>query len=222
MNLSNHFQPTPDDLYTILIEKLSQSQRDMLWIGKIDDTFPAEVQWTLVHTPALLRTLLHDCLLVNITDRLCEADRILFANNLTARLELVGGSALILHRIISLSTRDIDTVTKLDQIVREILLPFDINNNARNVSVLHPSYSSRLCHTPNSYNALDIYLVHPVDVFLLKLQRLTPKDGEDIESLLTSFTSEDKKVALTIGIEMCTYMPSSFVANFSYYKRFLL
>ena len=109
-----------------------------------------------------------------------------------ARLDVGGSSSLILRSLLSRATEDIDVV---DEVPAAIRVEHDM------LADLTTRYGLRLTHFQSHYlpsgwqsrveslgrfGKLDVFLVHPVDIFVGKLFSKRTKDRDDLRMLLGS------------------------------------
>jgi hypothetical protein len=93
---------------------------------------------------------------------------------------LLGGTALLFHGIVSISTIDIDTANRLTDRVRDLVEPF-ISDNASEVATLAKHYTSRLIpYKPEVFRNMDVYLLSLEDLVITKLGAGRFKDIEDL------------------------------------------
>lgn len=139
--------------------------------------------------------------------------------NFKFRLVIVGGSAMLLHYGDIRSTLDIDSATKLKNL-SDIAKMFDINDSAASVIDFPPNYETRVIHF-NSFSHLDVFLLHPIDLFLIKLQRLSEKDSEDISIILDNLDNNSIELLIDLGDYMSQYSGFVFKDNWLYYRSIL-
>lgn len=198
-----------------LFEKLNSHISIAISLGKYLDSHLEE------HRAEIL-----DLLLLN-TDiemlaKLHNADDALIAADYEDKVDLyiIGGAAVSFHVEDFRGTMDIDVATRLDDVLKEILILFDINNNALATANLAEGYMDRSIHF-DYFKCLNVFIASKVDLILTKIQRSDSVDGEDINQLLSVMDQEEKNLLLKLGDAMASYMSSNFKQDWAYYRRSL-
>jgi hypothetical protein len=95
-------------------------------------------------------------------------------------LTVIGGACMLIRNYISRYTVDIDTVTKLEDAVKECLWAYSINNDSIEVATLHPSYMFRLKKLNETFKVLKVYLISDEDLVISKVGAYRVKDKSDL------------------------------------------
>lgn len=138
------------------------------------------------------------------------------------KLEMIitGGSSFLLKGLGNKFTLDIDSITELNEDVKDFLESFAINNHAIEVTKLPTGYKERLVHFKSKCKVLDLFLLSNEDLVLSKIGRCSSDDVADILNTgILDFTNIEK---LTQLAEQLCSENKSFISKWSYFKKTIL
>lgn len=138
----------------------------------------------------------------------------------TYRIVLTGGSAILLQIGYNRETVDIDSLTRLVHLT-DLAGVFGINDNAVAVTQTPPGYEARLRRLEEAFIAIDVWVLAPVDIILVKLQRYSEEDASDIARLLQVLSTQEIDLLIALGDHMADYMSFVFKTNWPYVRRTL-
>ena len=123
---------------------------------------------------------------------------------------LIGGAAMILHYGASRTTRDIDVLvlrgdtSSLKAAIKTVAQNRHLNEDwmndaAKGFADIFPSdFYHRLIPLEYQFQNIRLYIIGRAEQIALKIIALREQDLEDLESLLTEATEQDKKVLVDI------------------------
>jgi hypothetical protein len=138
------------------------------------------------------------------------------------KLEMIitGGSSFLLKGLKNKFTLDIDSITELDDDVKDFLESFAINNHAIEVTKLPTGYKERMVHFKSKCKILDLYLLSNEDLVLAKIGRCSSDDVADIVNTgILDYTDIGK---LTQLAEQLCAENKFFISKWSYFKKTIL
>lgn len=116
---------------------------------------------------------------------------------------ILGGTALLLHDILSIVTIDIDVANKLPDEIKEIVEPF-VSDNASEVSLLPTNYITRLCnYRVEVFTHMRVRLLSLEDLFITKLWSWRTKDKDDLSLLYKSNRLNHSLLIHILSNEIC-------------------
>lgn len=96
------------------------------------------------------------------------------------QFHILGGTGLVFHNILHISTVDIDTANTLSKEVKAIVEPF-ISDNASEVALLPKNYQDRLVpYKPDCFSNINVFVLSLEDIIITKLGSWRHKDVEDL------------------------------------------
>lgn len=135
--------------------------------------------------------------------------------NAKIKLNLIGGTALLFHRIVGISTVDIDVANKLKEDVKEVCEPF-ISDEASYVATLAKNYEQRLVpYHADEFDCLDVYLLSIEDLIISKLGAGRFKDFEDLTKTDAREHCDFAKLMQIINTELPTKVASEVLGRLS-------